>query len=297
MTADLLASPLLLVGPGRAGKALARSWRRAGGRIAAVVARDADGASRAGEELDAPGLVLREAPPRAAVVAVAVPDDRIGAVARELAARTRTDFAFHLSGALPAAVLAPLAASGAMLASLHPLRAFPGSPDEDWRGALVAVEGEPAAVEAGERLAKALGATPYRIAPSAKPLYHAAAALAAGGTMALLAAAVRAAVSAGIPEADARAALGDLAAGAAAATARLPFDQAMTGPVARRDAATVAAHVAALRELPDVLAYYRSLAREILRVTPGRGREEELAILLDEAETPPAAPSKKAAPR
>ena len=239
-----------------------------------------------------PAFDLATAPPRANVVAVAVPDDRVAPVAQEASERIRCDFAFHLSGALPAAVLAPIAASGAATASLHPLRAFTGVGDEDWRGAFVAVEGAPEALAAAERLAVALGAKPHRIAAAAKPLYHAAAALAAGGTMALLSAAVRAAAAAGLPEDEARAGLAGLAAGAAAATARLPFADAMTGPIARRDAATVAAHVASLREQPDALALYRAVGREVLRATPGRGREADLSALLEEASGPPTRPAR-----
>ena len=290
---DVLALRLVLVGPGRAGKAFARSWKRAGGRLAAVVGRTPSGAARAGRDLSARGVTASRIPERCDLLVVAVPDDRITAVARDLGRRTRCRFAFHLSGALPAALLAPLARRGASVGSLHPLRAFP--PDEGrrgenasgWEGAFVAIEGDPAAVDAGERIAAALGATGRRIDAASKPLYHAAATLAAGGTMALLSVAVRAAVGAGLAEPEARAALGRLAAEAAAATVSRPFPSAYTGPIARRDARTVRAHRAAALGQPQFLELYRMLAREILETTPRRGGERRVRAALGAASRGP----------
>jgi predicted short-subunit dehydrogenase-like oxidoreductase (DUF2520 family) len=282
--ARILDSPMLLVGPGRAGMALARSWVAAGGKLSGVVASTPRAAIRAGRALSAAGRVWPRVPPRCEILVLSVPDDRIARVAAEIAPLTRCRLAFHLSGALPASILAPLSRRGASIASLHPLRAFAGRPEESWRGAFVAVEGEADAVEAGEKLAAALGATGHRIRAKAKPLYHAAAALAAGGTAALVSIAARAAVRAGLPQRRAREALARLAAEAASAAADRPFSEAFTGPIARRDAETVRAHRAAAAGLDDFFELYRRLAREILETTPGRGRETEIRAILDGGE-------------
>ena len=216
------------------------------------------------------------------MLVLAVPDDRIAQVAESLSKRTRCRFAFHLSGALPASVLAPLSRAGAAIGSLHPLRAFTGGPTENWQGALVAVEGDPSAVRAGERMTAVLGGDGYRIAAADKPLYHAAATLAAGGTMALLSIAVRAAAAAGVPEKKARPALARLAAEAAGATAARPFADAFTGPIARRDAETVRAHRRASASYGDFSELYARLADEILDTTRGRGREAAIRAILKE---------------
>jgi predicted short-subunit dehydrogenase-like oxidoreductase (DUF2520 family) len=281
---DILRFGLVLVGPGRAGMALARSWLRAGGALSGVVGRTSESAARAARKLGTSGRTAAEIWPRCDVLVLAVPDDRIAVVAEELAQRTRCRLAFHLSGALPAAVLTPLARAGAELGSLHPLRAFTEDGQGDWRGALVAIEGDPAAVEAGELLTAALGGTGHRIRSESKPLYHAAATLAAGGTMALLSIAVRAAVDAGLPEGEARTALARLASEAATVTARYPFREAFTGPIARRDVETVRAHRSALADRPEFFDLYRRLGREILAVTSGRGLEEEIRAILEEPE-------------
>ena len=280
-------SSLTLAGPGRAGRAFLRSWASAGGRVAQVITHDTpamtDGARFGGATVRG----IRDGSFEATdLLIVSVPDDAIAACAEELAGRLRCAFAFHLSGALGADALAPLRRAGASVGSLHPLRPFTGAEGEGWRGALVAVEGDPEAAERGEAIARAFQARPYRLTAEGKPLYHAAASLAAGGTVGVLALAVRACVAAGIPEEVAREALAGLASEATAAAARLPFEQALTGAVARRDVGTVRVHARSLAAVADALALYRTLAEQILAATPGRGKEEEIRAVLREAEGP-----------
>jgi predicted short-subunit dehydrogenase-like oxidoreductase (DUF2520 family) len=279
---SILRRSLVIVGPGRAGLALARSWIAAGGNFGGIVGRTHGSARLAARRLRTAGRTAATIWPECDLLVLAVPDDRVARVALDLSRRTRCRIAFHLSGALTASDLAPLARGGARVASLHPLRAFTGDPRESWRGAFVAIEGDGPAVRAGERLSDALGATGYRIRSEGKPLYHAAAALAAGGTMALLSVAVRAAVDAGLSEKQARTALAQLASEAAAATAVRPFAEAFTGPVARRDVETVRAHGRAASGRRDFLALYAKLAREILDETEGRANDPRIRAILDD---------------
>lgn len=293
----ILESSLVLVGPGRAGTALARSWVAAGGTLRGIVASRSKTARRAAESLATEGRVADAIWPRCELLVIAVPDDRIADVAADLAARTRCRFAFHLSGALAAKILRPFSGGGTAVASLHPLRPFTGRDGENWQGALVAIEGEARAVAAGLEMARAMKANGRRIGTDAKPLYHAAATLAAGGTMALLSIAVRAAAAAGLPEDEARAGFAQLASEAAAATAHRPFAEAFTGPIARRDVQTVRTHRKAAGRIRDFFELYRRLAREILDATPGRGREEEIrAILGAAADTGSLGKRRRAAP-
>jgi predicted short-subunit dehydrogenase-like oxidoreductase (DUF2520 family) len=214
------------------------------------------------------------------ILVVAVPDDAIAGAAEALAGRLTCRAAFHLSGALSASALEPLRPSAESLGSLHPLRVFTGAPEENWSGAFVAIEGDGAAVALAEKLVDAVGGRAHPIAPASKPLYHAAATLAAGGTVALISLAARAWHEAGIPEAEARPALAALAERAAAAAVSRDFAEAFTGPVARRDRGTLSAHRYALAAFPDLLVLYRLFARETLARTPGRGLEEEILALL-----------------
>jgi predicted short-subunit dehydrogenase-like oxidoreductase (DUF2520 family) len=281
MTKDLSEATIVLVGPGRAGTAFARSWTGAGGRLV-VAARDPARARLpekrlAGIEVrDLDGLRNGDAD----VLILAAPDDALPQLAARLSSRGRWRFAFHFSGALSSAVLEPLASSGAKAGSLHPLRAFTGLPEDDWGDAFVAVEGDPSAEDAAEALCRRIGARPHRIAAAGKPLYHLAATLAAGGSASLLSLASRAWSEAGLPEEEGRVALAELAATAIDAVRRLPFDEALTGAVARRDIATVRLHRAAMADRPELALAYTLLAAETLRRTPGRGREREIAGIL-----------------
>jgi predicted short-subunit dehydrogenase-like oxidoreductase (DUF2520 family) len=85
---------------------------------------------------------------------------------------------------------------------------------------------------------------------------------------------------AGLEEEEGRVALAGLAATAVEAVGRLPFDAALTGPVARRDVATVRLHRAALAGRAELASLYAVLAKETLRRTPGRGREREISEIL-----------------
>jgi len=182
---------------------------------------------------------------------------------------------------------ARVAAGGTALGSLHPLRAFTGRAGEDWRGAFVAVEGDPAAETEGEAIARALDARPHRLREASKPLYHAAATLAAGGNIALLSVAARALAEAGIPEEAGRPALALLAATALAPLLEGGFEETLTGPVARRDAGTVRANLSAIGDRAEMRELYALLGLETLRRTPGRGREGDIRSLLERAGRPP----------
>jgi len=280
---DLLTRPLGLVGPGRAGRAFARSWTEAGGCIGWVTGR-----TRRVPDLGQAASPAPEAErfPEAGLVVLAVPDDAVRGAAEAIASRALCHVAFHLAGALGSEALAPFRRRGAAVASFHPVRPFVGASDEDLRGALVAVEGDPEAVEAGLALAGRLGALPYRLSATDRGRYHAAATLAAGGTAAIVSVAVRNWVAIGIPEDIARETLAGLSSRAAAAVAARAFAEAFTGAVARRDAGTVRGHVAALSREPETLALYRALAEETLARTPGAGREEEIRAILRAADSP-----------
>ncbi|MFL5364927.1 MAG: DUF2520 domain-containing protein [Myxococcales bacterium] len=174
----------------------------------------------------------------------------------------------HCAGALDLEPLLSARRRGARIGSLHPLRAVPpGSGSGILRGAAAGIAGEES--ETRERLsavARALGMTPVEVCGS-RPLYHAAAVLAAGATVALFARAVDAfGAATGASEEAARKALLPLSIGALSALEERTPLQALTGPIARGDARTVAAHRAALPR--DLLPLYDELARAALRLAP-----------------------------
>jgi predicted short-subunit dehydrogenase-like oxidoreductase (DUF2520 family) len=213
----------------------------------------------------------------AAVVLLAVPDAAIGSVATELARDETIESrhaVLHLSGLLDRGALAALAPTGAALGSFHPLQTVsdPASAPERLRGAYAGIEGDERALAAGRELADSLGMTPVTIPPDAKPAYHAGAAIAANYTVVLAAVAQRLATSAGVTPDVARRLYLPLIRGAVANLEIGPV-AALTGPVRRGDAETVAAHLRALP--PGDRELYLLLAREALRLAREAGLSAE----------------------
>lgn len=240
-----------------------------------------------------PGIPVTIAPEPPAVAAdlwlIAVPDDAIADVAERLARASgpRPAVAAHCAGAIPAALLAPLADQGVACGSFHPAMTFRGSQGdaEALARAVVAIEGEPRAVELLERLADRLGVARVAVAAENKARYHTALVLASNGRMALDAAAVRLLQEAGLDEAQALALLRPLTARTEENLRAATPAHAHTGPVARGDARTVASQLDALGDRPRLQALYRALGTFLLDLVPAEVRgpgHREVARLLED---------------
>jgi predicted short-subunit dehydrogenase-like oxidoreductase (DUF2520 family) len=209
----------------------------------------------------------------AEVLLLAVPDGAIGPLAAELAGEAAVDSrhaVLHLSGRLDRGVLAPLESTGAALGSFHPLQtiADPASAPERLRRAYAGIEGDERALASARALAEAVGMMPVTIPGHAKAAYHAGAAFAANYTTVLAAVAERLARAAGVDPGLAGRIYLPLIRGAAANLEAGPA-AALTGPVRRGDAETVAAHLATLSA--DDRELYVLLAREALRLAREAG--------------------------
>ena len=238
-----------VLGAGAVGAALLRELPKAGVR---VVARWTRGSGKALPKLERADLVL-----------LAVSD---GAVA-ELCSRitpAKGQLVAHLAGALPLTALKSASEKGARTGSMHPLRAI--TEGDDFRDAHAGIAGStPTARAQLTSLAKRLGMKPLIIPDRSRALYHAAAVLAAPAQVALFSEAVRAFQKAtGANEGNARAALLPLALGALGKLYKLTPAQALTGPAARGDLRTIAAHRDALPK--DLLALYDDLTRVALHL-------------------------------
>jgi len=254
---------LLVVGPGRLGLQLAAAAHAAGIRVRGVVGRRPPGPHPSGlpEAIPVVGPErLRDHLLHADLVLLTVPDGAIGEAAEALARTGPLDglVVLHASGLHTSGALAPCRAAGASVGSWHPLGTFPplGLRRARWYGLWAAVEGDPAAVEAARTLSHRLGCHPWPIDPAAKPRYHAAAAVAANLTHILVAAAIREAQAAGLP--DPGAALEPLVLAACRAALEHPGLEALTGPLARGDVGTVRRHLAVLP--PALGGAYRAVA-------------------------------------
>lgn len=213
------------------------------------------------------------------IVMLAVPDDAIPEVAGRLSSEGGIEaghVVLHVSGMLDRSALAPLEGTGAALGSFHPLQtvARPRTAAEGaFAGAAAGIEGDDRASAAGERLARSLGMKPMLLAPGAKPAYHAAAVLVANYTVALTAMAERIVQEAGLE--DVRGMFQRLLEGTAGNLAHLAPGDALTGPIRRGDAHTVAENLAALSGNDQ--AVYRALGLVTLELAKGQGLDPALA--------------------
>jgi predicted short-subunit dehydrogenase-like oxidoreductase (DUF2520 family) len=254
-----------VIGAGRVGTALAVALSRAGHRIAAASAISE--ASRQRVERFLPGTPVMQPEDVVAVadlVLLTVPDDALGGLVRGLAttgASLAGRMLAHTSGMHGLAVLEPAVELGALPLALHPVMTFTGRPDDTDRLAGISFGVTAPAVlrPAAEVLVMEMGGEPVFIAEADRGLYHAALAGAANHLVTQVVQAADLLGKAGVGQPSRM--LGPLLAAALDNALRLG-DAALTGPVARGDADTVAGHVAVLRaDAPEALPAYLALAR------------------------------------
>ena len=226
-----------VVGAGRLGTALVAALREAGLRV--------DGPAGRGElPRDCDAIVL------------CVPDGEIPAAAAAMAGAA--PLIGHTSGATPLSALGATAAFG-----LHPLQTFTeeSSGLSAFAGAGCAIAGSTAeALAFAAALAEALGMTPFEIDDEGRAAYHAAASVASNFVVTLHAAAERIAAGAGLEADEARRLLVPLLRRTVDNLAELGPRDALTGPVARGDDATVEAQRRAVAETaPELLDLFDEL--------------------------------------
>ena len=219
------------------------------GRVGTVVAARLDARLvRRGEDPDLGGCRL---------LLIATSDAAIAEVCEALAPRLDPGAGVvHFSGGTS---VAALAAAPGPRASVHPLQTvWPDRGPDQLEGAHAAVTGD---WELGAGLAGALGMTPFPLAHEAKPAYHAASVFASNYVVTLTHAAVTLLERTGLGREAALAALRPLQHRTIDVAGSPP-----TGPIARGDAATVAAHLRAVG--PELEPLYRALGRATLPMVP-----------------------------
>ncbi|MFE9806634.1 Rossmann-like and DUF2520 domain-containing protein [Streptomyces sp. NPDC005548] len=254
-----------VVGAGRVGPALAAALQLAGHRPVAVSGVSDASRRRAAQLLpDVPLLSPAQVLERSELVLLTVPDDALPGLVEGLAetgAVRPGQLVVHTSGRYGARVLDPVLRAGGLPLALHPAMTFTGTAVDVQRlaGCSFGVTAPDELRLAAEALVIEMGGEPEWIVEKSRPLYHAALALGANHLVTLVAESMELLRTAGVEAPDRM--LGPLL-GAALDNALRSGDAALTGPVARGDAGTVAAHVAELREhAPQTVAGYLAMAR------------------------------------
>jgi predicted short-subunit dehydrogenase-like oxidoreductase (DUF2520 family) len=269
---------LAFVGAGRAGSALAQGFADAGHRIVAVHSRTPAHATRLAAATGATVVATASHAARCAdITFLTVPDGEIVRVAATIAA---TGVALggrslvHCSATHGPDVLSAARLTTATVGAFHPLQALAGPQSAALlAGSSFAIEAPPPLRATLIAIAGDLGGHVLELPARGRALYHAAAVLAGNAPLALLARATSLLEEAGVDRADAHRALAALLSGAASNAAAAGPASALTGPVVRGDAATVARHLDVLSADPNTRELYRRLALEALALAGPEGRE------------------------
>lgn len=281
-----------VVGAGRVGAVLGAALRRAGHNVTGVSAVSEASLERAATLL--PGVPVKPIPEvvrGAHLVVLAIPDDALAELIAGLATTrtfTQGQLVMHTSGAHGIGVFESAAERNIVPLALHPAMTFTGTAVdlERLQDCCFGVTAMDLARPLAEALVIEMGGDPVWVAEEDRLTYHAALAHGSNHLVTLVAQAMQLLGEAGID--DPARVLEPLLSAALANTLQLG-DAALTGPVARGDAGTVAGHVALLREVaPDIRPTYVALARATAQraLLSGRLRasaaEPLLTLLADE---------------
>ncbi|MBM5570167.1 MULTISPECIES: Rossmann-like and DUF2520 domain-containing protein [Deefgea] len=276
---------LNVIGPGRLGQSVARLAVDSGlYQIGGVLVRSASSAAKALDFIGAGQVCLQLTDfPAADLWLLAVPDSSISEVAQQLATAKVVkpgDVVFHASGALEAKILAPLQVQGAHIASLHPAFSFadPARAVVTFAGTPCAIEGDVAACDVLQQFALDIGGVPFALAEGGKVAYHAALSMAANYLVTLADLSLQTANQAGIaPETANRLVLGLMQQTLSNVQVLSPAS-ALTGPIVRGDAATVAQHLSVLPESHQ--AAYRAMGEATVALAGERLSEIQRTSLM-----------------
>jgi predicted short-subunit dehydrogenase-like oxidoreductase (DUF2520 family) len=277
-----------IVGAGRVGAPLGAALAAAGHEIVAASGVSAASVRRIRQFLPtAAVLPPDEVAARARLVILSVPDDALAGLVAGLAgtgALGPGQLIAHTSGAHGLGVLAPAVVAGARPLALHPAMTFAGTPrdlDRLREGVSFGVTAPADLRPLATRLVADLGGVVEWIPEERRPLYHAALAHGANHLVTLVNEAMDRLRDAGVTH-PARV-LDPLLHAALDNTLRLG-DAALTGPVSRGDAGTVARHLAILgATAPESVPPYLVLARRTAdrAIATGRLRPADAEPLLD----------------
>lgn len=265
-----------IIGAGRVGAVLGAALRSAGHSVVAVSARSEAARQRAANLLpDVPLARPVDVARRSTGVLLAVGDDAIADVVAELVAAGAVgpgQLVAHVSGRHGLAVLQPAADAGAATLALHPAMTFSGTAGDLGRlpGTVFGVTALGRHWSLAEQLVTDVGGSAVAVPEELRPLWHAGLAHGANHLVTLVASALDVVRATGV--ADPAAVLRPLLT-AALDNALRDGDAALTGPVARGDAGTVAAHLDVLaadapHERPLYLALARATASRLANPNP-----------------------------
>lgn len=263
---------VFVIGPGHVGRGLVRAFRASGVEVVGLHGKRPSGVATSTGNIPADAS-------RANVVIVSVRDAQLDDTLAEVSAAAsdgriaRGTVILHTSAIAEPPALGSLGAAGFPGGTFHPLVPFtdPEISAELLRKGWIGVDGDIAARNASRRIAGHLGARVLEIPPGQKPAYHAAAVISSNFPVVLASVAGHLLHDIGIPDASAYQAVESLMSGALTNMKQALPDDALTGPVVRGDAETVAKHLRALHGHATASDVYRTLSAAAVEIAQRRG--------------------------
>ncbi|MDP3704590.1 MAG: DUF2520 domain-containing protein [Legionellaceae bacterium] len=206
--------------------------------------------------------------PHADITLITTPDDCIAKTCSSLALNRHIhagDIVMHCSGALSSDCLFSMKERGGLVASVHPMRSFkqPAISVQEYIGTYCAMEGDEQALAVLGSLFEAIGSKTHIIKKDKKTLYHAAAVFASNYLITLSQQALECLNEAGIEHDIAMPLIvGIMQSTLTNLTILQSPKQALTGPVQRKDLATIERHRAAFTNIQQ-----RELYEKLMEAT------------------------------
>ena len=269
------------IGCGKVGRTLARALQNAGYKTGAVVCKTLESAKEAVRFIGGgtASTDVASALDSAKIHFITTNDDAIQEVVEKIVEiwpdSLENHYFFHTSGSISSTVLEPLAKKEAHVASIHPLQVFadPTKALETLPGVHYAIEGTDKAMELAVRLVAHLQGKLLLIPTGRKVLYHVAGVFAANYLMVLIDLALHIMQDLGETQEDSFDAFLPLMVGALQNVESLGVGEALTGPVARGDTATIKRHLEALQALrPEIGNIYKVLGQEAVEIALRSGK-------------------------
>ena len=268
-----------IIGSGVLGKAIGRLLSRKQYAIHGIAANSHASAREAAEFIGKGRVAstVAGAARGADIVFLTTPDKTIHSVCSEIAEKRafkRGSVVLHCSGAYGTELLAPARERKAHVGALHPVQSF-ASVDvalKRMKGTFFTFDGDEAAVPVVARVVRALGGRMLTFQPRDRALYHAALCVLSNYLVTIADLGLGMLEMSGLSREDALRAIVPLVEGTVENIAALDAPGALTGPIARGDAATVERHLEALATFPrEVRRLYCELGHHAVRVARRKG--------------------------
>jgi predicted short-subunit dehydrogenase-like oxidoreductase (DUF2520 family) len=274
---------IAVIGAGKVGSVLGWLLVEHGETVTCVVSRTIESARRAGKFLHCSRVStsLDALPAETDLILITAPHAAVETVAKQLALLQHLNFkrlaVCHASGMLTAEALNAVRRRGATVFSFHPLQTFPRDfrPSDivgSARGIYYGVDGSPKALRFARQLATALGGTTIIIPPDLRAFYHAACVVASNHLTVMMAILEKMFLTLRTKSKDFYPVFEPIITATLENIKATSPAHALSGPVARGGADTVAEHFVSLKKhSPELLPYFLRLTLETVKLASAKG--------------------------